>query len=164
MSENRLVDNGDGTVTDALTQLMWMQNDSYLDLMKFVSYRAALKYLHNKNAESFAGYNDWRLPHKREAHSLFDREKSLNDKYGMVIHLDPVFTEGCGFDTWTSNTRGKITAYCYSFNSGTGGHKEVDDILNTSARLVRGEFDNSKTKVGHVPEVRDMITQGGGWR
>ena len=79
MSENRLVDNGDGTVTDALTQLMWMQNDSYLDLMKFVSYRAALKYLHNKNAESFAGYNDWRLPHKREAHSLFDRDKFLEE-------------------------------------------------------------------------------------
>ena len=48
MNENRLVDNGDGTVTDALTQLMWMQNDSYLDLLKFVSYRAALKYLHKK--------------------------------------------------------------------------------------------------------------------
>ena len=164
MSENRLVDNGDGTVSDTLTQLMWMQNDSYVDLLKFVSYRAALKYLHKKNEESFAGYNDWRLPHKREAHSLFDKDKNLNDKYGMTIHLEPVFTEGCGIDTWTSNTRGNITAYCYSFNSGTGGHKEVDDILNTSARLVRGEFDNSKTKIGHVPEVRDILTQGGGWR
>jgi hypothetical protein len=164
MSENRFLDNGDGTVTDTLTQLMWMKNDSYLDLQKFVKYSAALKYMNKKNEESYAGYNDWRLPHKREAHSIFDKMKSLNDKYDMTIHIDPVFAEGCGYDTWTSNIRGKITAYCYSFNSGAGGHKEVDDILNTSVRLVRGDFDNSKSKVEHVPEIRDKITQGGGWR
>jgi hypothetical protein len=164
MSENRFVDNGDGTIADNLTQLTWMKNDSYLDLQKFLSYKAAVKYLTKKNEESFAGHSDWRLPNKREAHSLFDKDKSLTDKYDLAIHIDPVFAEGCGYDTWTSNTRGKITAYCYSFNSGTGGHKEVDDILNSSARLVRGEFDNSKTKIGPVPEIKDMITQGGGWR
>ena len=82
----------------------------------------------------------------------------------MFIHLVPIFTAGCGFDTWTSHVRGKITAYCYSFNSGSGGHKEATDTLNSSARLVRGKFDNSKTKVTFVPEIRDKITQGGGWR
>ena len=164
MSENRLVDNGDDTVTDSLTQLMWKKNDSYLDLLKFVSYTAALKYLVKQNEASFAGYQDWRFPTKREAHSLFDIDQNLKDKYDMLVHIDSVFTEGCGHDTWTSNTRGKITAYVYSFSSCAGGHKEVDDILNSSVRLVRGDFDNSKAKIAHVPEVRDKITQGGGWR
>lgn len=164
MSENRFVDNGDDTVTDTLTQLMWKKKDSYLDLMKFVSYTAASKYLVKQNAASFAGYQDWRFPNKREAHSLFDAEKNLKDKYDMSIHIDSAFTEGCGHDTWTSNIRGKVTAYVYSFNCGAGGHKEVDDILNSSVRLVRGEFDNSKANVTHVPEVRDKVTQGGGWR
>ena len=164
MSENRFVDNGDGTVTDSLTQLMWMQKDSYLDLLRFVTHKGSLKYMGQKNEAAFAGYTDWRLPNKREAHSLFDLDKQLKDKYDMVIHIDPVFTTGCGYDTWTSNVRGKITAYCYSFNSGTGGHKESEDTLNSSVRLVRGEFDNTKTKITFVPEIRDKITQGGGWR
>lgn len=164
MENIRFTDNGDGTITDSLTNLMWMKNDSFLDVKRFLAYKIAVKYCQKKNEESFAGYADWRLPDKREAYSLFDKQKELADKYNMTIHIDPIFTPGCGYDTWTSNTRGKITAYVFSFNSGRGGHKEVDDILNTSVRLVRGEFDKSRIQSAKIPEVRDMITQGGGWR
>ena len=100
----------------------------------------------------------------RGVRDLAERLENREMKYDMIIHLDPIFTAGCGYDTWTSHVRGKITAYCYSFNSGSGGHKEATDTLNSSARLVRGKFDNSKTKVTFVPEIRDKITQGGGWR
>ncbi len=164
MADQRFTDNGDGTVTDTLTNLMWMQEDSFLVLKKFVTYRHAVKLLGKINGEAFAGHSDWRFPNKREAHSLFDDTKSIKDKYDMDIHIDPVFSPGCGYDTWTSHTRGKITAYSYSFNSGLGGHKEVDDTLNNSVRFVRGEFDNTRSKIGAVPQVRDKITQGGGWR
>jgi len=53
MSENRFVDNGDGTVTDTLTQLMWMQKDSYLDLLRFVTHKGSLKYMGQKKRRSF---------------------------------------------------------------------------------------------------------------
>ena len=164
MTEQRFVDNGGGTVTDTWTKLMWIKEDSYLMLKKFLVYRHAKRLLDKLNTESFAGYNDWRFPGKREAHSLFDKLKSIKDKYQMDIYIDPVFTVGCGYDTWTSHTRGNVTAYAYSFSSGSGGHKEVDDTLNTSARFVRGEFDNSRLQITAVPQVRDIITQGGGWR
>jgi len=157
---DRFKDNGDGTVTDAETGLMWKQKDSYLDLKKFVSFTAAKKYVKKINEEPFAGYSDWRMPSKQEAHSLFypDKDKAIEDKYEMAVYIDPVFTEGCGYDTWTSQTRGRITAYVYSFGSGSGGHKEVDDQLNTSLRLVRGTIipESAAAKNKKIPARRGM--------
>ena len=138
--ENRFIDNGDGTVTDQFTGLVWKKEDSFLDVQSFITYRQAKKYLARLNETRFAGYDDWRFPSREEAHTLFyqDKSRKILDKYEMELFIDPVFTEGCGWDTWTSNTRGKITAYTYSFASGTGGHRDVDDNLNSSVRPVRG--------------------------
>ncbi|MCA9482975.1 MAG: DUF1566 domain-containing protein [Nitrospina sp.] len=141
--ENRFADNGDGTVTDTLTKLVWKKEDSFHEFKKFITYRQAKKYLEKLNQEAFAGQSDWRLPSREEAHSLFYQDKSqkVMDKYEMELFIDRVFPDGCGWDTWTDHTRGKITAYTYSFASGTGGHKDVDDNLNSSLRPVRGEAD-----------------------
>jgi len=38
MAEQRFIDNGDGTVTDTWTKLMWMQEDSFLMTKKFLIY------------------------------------------------------------------------------------------------------------------------------
>ena len=160
MEEERFVDNGDETVTDRKTNLTWMKDDSYTKFKRFVVYSAAKKFMAKINEESFAGYNDWRIPSKEEAHSLYyrEKEKSIQDKYEMDVYIDPVFTEGCGYDTWTTNTRGKITAYVFSFASGTGGHKEVDDTLDTSVRLVRGTMDEAaKATLGKIPPKKGMM-------
>ena len=146
--DNRFVDNGDGTVSDQVTGLMWKQEDSFIEVKKFITYRQAKKFLDKLNEMKFAGYEDWRYPSREEAHSLFyqDKSKKIFDKYEMELFIDPVFTEGCGWDTWTSNKRGNITAYTYSFASGTGGHKDVDDTLNSSVRPVRGKSDPAVLK------------------
>ena len=67
-------DNGDGTVTDDATGLMWEKisddgsihdkDDGYTWQNAFDSKIAAL------NAATFAGYNDWRLPNRFELFSL----------------------------------------------------------------------------------------------
>lgn len=159
--EDRYIDNGDGTITDNKSKLMWMQGDSYNFYKRFLIFSAAKKFVIKVNAESFAGYNDWRMPSKEEAHSLYyrEKEKSIMDKYEMPLYMDPVFTEGGGYDTWTNNSRGKITAYVFSFGSGTGGHKEVDDTLDTSVRLVRGTMDEAtKATLGKIPPKKGMYT------
>jgi hypothetical protein len=158
--EERFIDNGDGTITDKKTQLIWMQNDSYNVFKRFLVFSGAKKFMSKMNEESFAGHNDWRIPSKEEAHSLYyrEKEKSIQDKYEMNVYIDPLFTECCGYDTWTSNTRGRITAYVFSFASGTGGHKEVDDTLDTSVRLVRGTMDEAaKATLGKIPPKKGMI-------
>lgn len=59
-------DNGDGTVTDLVTGLMWQKTP---DLKNKSTFDNALA-----NARNFrlAGYNDWRLPTIKELYSLID--------------------------------------------------------------------------------------------
>ena len=67
-------DNGDGTVTDLNTGLMWQQSpdtdgDGDIDAADKLSYDAAVA-----GAATFtlSGYRDWRLPTIKELNSLID--------------------------------------------------------------------------------------------
>ncbi|PIE66580.1 MAG: hypothetical protein CSA26_00220 [Desulfobacterales bacterium] len=66
------IDNGDGTVTDMATGLMWEQasadpnNDGSPDTM---TWQDALAWCENLD---LAGYTDWRLPNIHELHSIVD--------------------------------------------------------------------------------------------
>ena len=57
-------DNGDGTVTDLNTGLMWMQDPG-----EKMEYYEAIAYADNY---SFAGHDDWRVPTITELYSLMD--------------------------------------------------------------------------------------------
>ncbi len=63
--ENNFTDNGDGTITDFSTGLMWMKNDSATTM----NWSAALDYAENID---FATYTDWRLPNAKELQSIVD--------------------------------------------------------------------------------------------
>ena len=62
---NDFVDNGDGTVTDNATGLMWSQNDNG----EAINWEVALAYAENGTV---AGYDDWRLPNIKELQSIAD--------------------------------------------------------------------------------------------
>ena len=66
---NNFVNNGDGTITDSATGLMWMQNDNG----SAVLWENALSYAENY---SYAGYSDWRLPDVKELQSILDYSRS----------------------------------------------------------------------------------------
>ena len=91
-SEGRFLDNGDGTVTDNCTGLMW-QKDTGND-GAVLGWCSALSYCENLE---FAGHDDWRLPNVRELHSIVD--------YGRRVgpSIDPVFDAvSSGF--WSSTS------------------------------------------------------------
>ncbi|MEX1312088.1 MAG: DUF1566 domain-containing protein [Candidatus Sulfomarinibacteraceae bacterium] len=79
---NDLVDNGDGTVTDLATGLVWQQSDSGAGM----SWEEALAYAEDLE---LAGYDDWRLPNAKELQSIVDYSRSPDTTGSAAI--DPVF-------------------------------------------------------------------------
>jgi hypothetical protein len=80
--KNVFVDNGDGTVTDKSSGLMWTQQTTG----GAMNWQDALKY-----AEKliYAGYNDWRLPNIKELQYIVDYSRSPDTTDSPAI--DPIF-------------------------------------------------------------------------
>ena len=98
-SAGRFKDNGDGTVTDTCTGLMWQQETADVDGNGSIgdedrlNWQGILQYCESLD---FAGHTDWRLPNVRELQSVVD--------YGRFCPaIDPVF--GAVSDWyWSSST------------------------------------------------------------
>jgi hypothetical protein len=84
--QNAFVDNGDGTVSDAATGLMWSKEDSGEPM----SWQEALAWVEARNAEGHLGHADWRLPDAKELHSIVDYTRSP-DTSGSAA-LDPALS------------------------------------------------------------------------
>ena len=82
---NDFVDNGDGTVTDSATGLMWSQADSG----EGMNWEDALAWAQARNEENYLGYSDWRMPNAKELQSIVDYERSPATTGSAAI--DPVF-------------------------------------------------------------------------
>jgi hypothetical protein len=89
--EDRFVDNGDGTVTDTCTGLMWQQLTASIGKVRW---QEALEYCDDL---ALAGQSDWRLPDVRELQSLADY-----GRYDPAI--DPVFSAELSW-YWSATTR-----------------------------------------------------------
>jgi hypothetical protein len=66
------MDNGDDTVTDKITGLMWtkspdLNGDGQINVADKLSYKEAFA---RADTMTFAGYTDWRLPSIKELYSL----------------------------------------------------------------------------------------------
>jgi protein kinase-like protein/uncharacterized protein DUF1566 len=86
------IDNGDGTVRDKRSGLIWCMLDSIDTLKKCVNYESALKYV---KALKTGGHENWRLP---TAHEL-----------ALIYKGEPFFPSVAERRYWTSETRGKAS-------------------------------------------------------
>ncbi|MEI6108020.1 MAG: DUF1566 domain-containing protein [Opitutae bacterium] len=82
---NAFVDNGDLTITDNATDLMWAQSDSGTAM----NWQNALAWVQTKNAESHLGYTDWRMPNAKELQGILDYTRSPSTSNSAAI--DPLF-------------------------------------------------------------------------
>jgi hypothetical protein len=108
----RFIDNGNQTITDNLTGLMWTRDanlmatqDLDFDLDEtagdgWVYWQHALDYVAKLNNDSYAGYTDWRLANDKELISLAH--------YGQTFTAGWLNTQGFinvqNSDYWTSST------------------------------------------------------------
>ncbi len=83
--ENDFADNGDGTISDSATGLMWAQDDSGDGM----NWEDALAWAQDMNAAEYLGHSDWRVPDAKEFHSILDYSRSLQATDSAAI--DPVF-------------------------------------------------------------------------
>lgn len=100
--------NGDGTVTDRRTGLMWQKGGS----PEPKTWPQADDYVELLNKERFAGHADWRLPTVEELASLMERSW-LNDD----LFLDPVFSSRHKY-CWSGDTKGVERAWKANFHLG----------------------------------------------
>lgn len=85
----RFTDNGNGTVSDNLTGLMWTQDanvmktrDPLFDTDSAsgdgrVIWQHSLDYINKLNTDKYLGHNDWRVPTVRELGSLIDTSRNV---------------------------------------------------------------------------------------
>jgi hypothetical protein len=135
--KKRFVDNGDGTVSDLETKLMWKQSDSFQDTSKWVNWYRAQEYLLKLVVDKFAGYTDWRMPTLEEAESLYDEDHVICDMDRMDIFISSTFSPGGGFTSWTSNELPHATAAIFYYRYGHANSNHKEDITKDSVRAVR---------------------------
>jgi len=101
-SKSHLKDNGDGTLTDSATGLMWTQKDSYADLNKCLTYAESRKYVEDLKT---GGHEDWRIPTIKELSSIYnDTHENVmawdhDPEYPLA--LDSKFADGAAYWYWS---------------------------------------------------------------
>lgn len=149
-SDGRYIDNGDGTITDSQTGLMWTQKDNSADNIKLSSRKDADIYV---SRLATGGYRDWRFPKQKELKEIRERLKTSNviveANYDHIkheqtyvtykLHLDPIFKIGISFCYWTSD-RGNIIE----------GYKVCFGLLNAFNAFNRYNIIN----LGHMVGIR----------
>ena len=118
--KNDFQDNGDGTVTDRGTGLMWQQSDSG----KGMNWQEALAWVQKKNAENYLGHNDWRLPDAKELQSTVDYSSvpAINQSFLKMSDPDAWYWTGTSHLEGLFDRRGNAAVYI-AFGKATGWMK-----------------------------------------
>lgn len=141
-SRLRLEDNGDGTITDPDSRLMWAKADSYADLGKCLNYYDAKDYVKNLKT---SGHADWRIPTIQELTTIYDPTKENvmawdhNPDYPLA--LDEKFADGAAYWYWSADCgETELTQCCarsFYFVKGLVNLRHFDLCNNGGVRAVR---------------------------
>ncbi|MCI4627077.1 MAG: DUF1566 domain-containing protein [Candidatus Magnetoovum sp. WYHC-5] len=117
----RFTDNGNSTITDNLSGLMWMQDASTPTVDGCtggeMTWVGAFNYVSCLNTANFAGYSDWRIPNREELISITDKSN-----YNPALPVDHLFNSVKTSQYWSSTTyafsHDPVNAWIVSMSSG----------------------------------------------
>ena len=135
-NEKNYTDNGDGTISDNVTGLMWQQvpDDEGLSYYEAVEYAADLE---------LAGYSDWRMPTTKELFSISDftsgwpyldtdyfnlavtSEVSKDEQYWSELYVGTTVEGGDDAAFGVNHATGHIKAYAASVSGRFGNYVRV---------------------------------------
>lgn len=129
MAVGPYTDNGDGTVTDTGTGLVWQQSDE----PRSDNWESALAYCEGLN---LGGYTDWRLPNVQELMSILSY-----DEFNPSI--DTSVFDSTSSLYWSATTYEESTDYAWSVDFYSGGTTWQGKIYSFCTRCVRTAFCHS---------------------
>lgn len=144
-ASHSFIDNGDGTITDQVTGLMWEKLSADGSIHQFddgYSFTDAIAVkIATLNSEQFAGHDDWRLPNRNELGTLVNFGTGNPATYSQFhnnCEADCTVTEcNCtGNSThWTSTSSNQSPDYAYYINFSQGNTAEQQKVPGNPARV-----------------------------
>ena len=122
-----MTSNGDGTVTDLITGLVWEARDE--SAVSAVSWEAAITFCEGLD---YSGKTDWRLPNIKELSTLIDLTKSTGVKFNQTLF--PTMKNAV---YWSSTTAPSGSTWAHEIDLNTGGSFTTYDKTNTTWDYVK---------------------------
>lgn len=132
---SRFTDNGDNTILDNESGLVWAKEDSWPLAQDWLNFQEALQFVDDMNKKDYLGFHDWRIPEREEIEKIFIADSTILARSNNEIHLDPLFAPGGGNASWCLPFD-QQAAFYFSYTSGNAQQFD-QDYSQGYVRLVR---------------------------
>ena len=132
---SRFKDNGDRTILDDETGLVWAKEDSWPVAQDWLNFQESLEFVDEMNKKDYLGFHDWRIPEREEIEKIFMADSTILARSNNEIHLDPLFAPGGGNASWCLPFD-QQAAFYFSYTSGNAQQFD-QDYSQGYVRLVR---------------------------
>ena len=169
---NLFQNNGDGTISDLATGLMWQQTDNGSG----IDWEHALAYAQTQNNANYLGHNDWRLPNTKELQSIVDytgspyatNSANVGPAINALFSCTGILNDGGKADYpyyWTSTSAipkaNGIYAYAWYVAFGTAEDGNGEDLHGAGAirfdKKVVGTGEGEERVLNFVRLVRNIF-------
>lgn len=155
-----LSDNGDGTVTDTVTSLVWdkctmgLTNNACTGGVAIpMTWPAALTKAVAANSSNYKGHTDWRLPNYKELASLVDITAS-------APAISGAFPNTPSENFWSSTSFASVPTSAWFVDFGTGDTFSYNTTSAYYVRLVRGGQPSADFDLATVPVLSAVAVSG----